>query len=208
MFKSVKGILFLFLLITAAVCSFVSCKEEKDPLIGKWEANIPHNVFASASDASSELYMEYADFSKVYKRQVYEFNEDGCYKITVYVDEYIESYKDAVYEGMRLYYENEIKENGLDVTVDELFESKGITRDSITLDEKSLNRLEKERHSEGKYTVSEGKLYRSSSMEYDVDRSIYIEYEIEKDTLTFKKQIGGNELQAAKLFPLSFKNIS
>ena len=203
--KFIKIAVFV-LVITALICC-ASCDNKQNEIVGKWETKIPHTVLAANSRKGNEPYMAYVNFENVYKRQVYEFDEDGVYKMTVYVDEYIELYKDAVYEGISQYYQNQIENNNLDCTVEELFEKDGITKDSITLDDKALESLQKEKYSEGNYQIRQGRLYRSASKEYDVDKSIYMEYEIINGNLVFKNQVGGNVVAGSTLFPLLFKKI-
>ena len=203
--NSVKIVVFLIALTALLLCS--SCEKDANEIVGKWETKIPHTVLAANWDKGKEPYMDYVNFENVYKRQVYEFDEDGVYKMTVYVDEYIDLYKEAVYEGIRQYYLSEIQANNLESTVEELFERDGITKESITLDDKAMERLQKEKYSEGNYLISQGRLYRSASKEYDVDESIYMEYEITNGNLVFKNQIGGNVVAFSTLFPLLFKKI-
>lgn len=203
--KFIKIAVFV-LVITALICC-ASCDNNVNEIVGKWETKIPHTVLAANQDKGNEPYMDYVNFENVYKRQVYEFDEDGVYKMTVYVDEYIDLYKEAVYEGIRQYYISEIQTNNLDSTVEELFERDGITKESITLDDKAMERLQKEKYSEGNYLIGQGRLYRSASKEYDVDESIYMEYEITNGNLVFKNQIGGNVVAFSTLFPLLFKKI-
>ena len=203
--KFIKIAVFV-LVITALICC-ASCDNKANEIVGKWETKIPHTVLSANSSKGSEPYMEYVNFENVYKRQVYEFCEDGIYKMTVYVDEYIELYKDAVYEGISKYYQNQIQINNLECTVEELFKKDGITKDSITLDDKAMESLQKEKYSEGNYQISQGRLYRSASKEYDVDKSIYMEYEIINGNLVFKNQVGGNVVASSTLFPLLFKKI-
>lgn len=203
--KKIKILAFLIAITALFCCS--SCEKDANEIVGKWETKIPHTVLAANSDKGNEPYMAYVNFENVYKRQVYEFDEDGVYKMTVYVDEYIELYKEAVYEGIKQYYLSEIQANNLESSVEELFERDGITKDSITLDDKAMERLQKEKYSEGNYLISQGRLYRSASKEYDVDRSIYMEYEITNGNLVFKNQVGGNVVASSTLFPLLFKKI-
>ena len=203
--KFIKIIAFVIVLTALFCCS--SCEKDENEIVGKWETKIPHTVLAANSSKGNEPYMSFVNFENVYKRQVYEFDEDGIYKMTVYVDEYIELYKEAVYEGIRQYYLSEIQANNLESSVEELFERDGITKDSITLDDKAMERLQKEKYSEGNYLISQGRLYRSASKEYDVDKSIYMEYEIINGNLVFKNQVGGNVVAFSTLFPLLFKKI-
>ena len=203
--KNIKFLAFLIAITALLCCS--SCEKDANEIVGKWETKIPHTVLAPSSDEGNKGYMSFVNFENVYKRQVYEFDENGIYKMTVYIDEYIELYKDAVYEGIKQYYLNEIQTNNLECSVEELFERDGITKESITLDEKAMERLQKEKYSEGNYLISQGRLYRSASKEYDVDRSIYMEYEVRNGNLVFKNQIGGNVVSSSTLFPLLFKKI-
>ncbi|MBE6719006.1 MAG: hypothetical protein E7574_07120 [Ruminococcaceae bacterium] len=197
-----KSILCVFVFSFVLLC-LISCGEKNNEIIGTWETKIPHTKLSSGSTHDDREYMKYVDFDNVYKRQVYEFDDKGFYKKTVYVDEYIEDYKNAVFDGIKLYYAEMIAKNNLDITVEEALEADKITKDSI-IDSASIKKLKKEEKAEGKYKVEEGNLYLSAAREYEVDESIYITYSITETELVFKKQVGGDVLDAAKFFPLAF----
>lgn len=204
--NTIKKRISLLIAVFMITSILISCAKEPDEIVGVWETKIQHTDLTSGSTHDDREYMKYVDFSNVYKRQVFEFDEKGFYKKTVYVDEYIEDYKEAVFAGIKLYYAEVIAKNNLDVTVEEALEADNISKDSI-IDSESVKKLKKEAETEGKYRVMDGNLYLSAAKEYEVDQSIYITYSINQDQLVFKKQVGGDVLDAAKFFPLTFEKV-
>ncbi len=198
--KIVTALVFAVLLLGVSGC------EEKDPIIGKWEALISHQVLNPDDTATKIGVWNYISFEDVFKVQSYEFTEDGYYSLVSDNEKYINDYKSAIENGLRLYYENIIKTNNLKVTVEEAMQIDGASVD-VLIDKESVERLKENTRIEGKYETEDGKLYLSSDREKEVNPDCYIEYEImENGNIRLIKQYGIGEGEV-DYYPLELKGV-
>ncbi len=204
-----KKIIALLLTILISAFCLAGCMEKSiDPIVGKWETNIPHTALMGVSENSTEGLYQYVNYDNVYKTFTYEFSADGYYTETTDIESYISAYKTAIEEALYKYYEAMILESGLTITVEEALEKDGVTVDSF-IDQSSLEALRSEDTvREGKYKAEDGKLYLSSGREYEVDEAVYSEYTLSTDKLTLINQVGiGSDETTLSVFPLEFTRI-
>lgn len=198
LFKAVS-----LLVLSVILLSFTGCKE-KDPIIGRWVASISHEALNPDDTAAKIGVWNYISFDNVYKKQTYEFTEDGYYTLVSDNEQYIADYTKAIDTGLRLYYETIIKDNNLKITVEEAMAIDEVTVDDL-IDKKSVEALKENTKIEGKYKTEEGKLYISSDREKEVNPDYYIEYEItENGNIRFIKQ-QGEGAESFSYYPLELK---
>lgn len=175
---------------------------DAEKMVGTWSTEI--NI-SSVIEESLELYEEYFDFSDLVVVMTMTFNEDGTYSsgITeedaqVLVDDVMSEIESNIVKLL----EDQIADQGLSMTVDEMLAFAGMTLDDFTTaiteafeQQDLVGVLVEQSASEGKYDAKDGKLYLSAGLDYEVDESMYDTYELDGDTLTLLENVGGEEAE-------------
>ena len=175
---------------------------DAEKMVGTWSTEI--NI-SSVIEESLELYEEYFDFSDLVVVMTMTFNEDGTYSsgITeedaqVLVDDVMSEIESNIVKLL----EDQIADQGLSITVDEMLAFAGMTLDDFTTaiteafeQQDLVGVLVEQSASEGKYDAKDGKLYLSAGLDYEVDESMYDTYELDGDTLTLLENVGGEEAE-------------
>jgi len=94
-------------------------------------------------------------------------------------------------DAINAYYADQIALRNLDITVEEAWELDGISAETL-VDADTIRTVLSGLSCSGNYAVGDGKLYLSAGAEYRVDTSVYTEFTLEGDTLTFISAVGGS----------------
>ncbi len=162
---------------------------------GKWEiqldmARAMQKSIESADSEDGEEIMKFCDFKDLPIKMVMEFKEDGTYASTVdeaSLEATLEKISDIIIAGLEAYFADQIKQAGLNMTVEQLLQMSGTSLDVLAEEfdkeiKKALDEEKLEMNSVGTYKVEDGKLYTSDDLETEIDMSEYMTYEIVDDT--------------------------
>lgn len=200
-------------LVLLMIFSFAGCGE-KDKFVGTWrtEMNMADALNEEfGKDPEMGEYMKVTDFTIVMD---YTFNSDGTYKITTDKDSIakaVENIKNDFTRGISAYFEDEIKRQELDISVEELLAYNNTTLEKFVEDsmaEMDIDRMANDIDNEGNYKVKDGKLFLSDGLEYNVDEAVYEVYEFDGEDIKILESVGGdseNEEALAKLYPFTLK---
>lgn len=203
------------LLVLTVLCALLAgCGENTAAkLEGTWSTSIEMKEYFNEGLEGSGLedYLAVDTFPVMVN---YTFKSDGTYAVTVdttALEDILESVKGSLREGMYRYAQDMIDEEGMDVSVEELFEFIGLDLDAMIEEisnEISVDEMEKSMSSEGNYKVRGDKLHLSDSLEHLVDPEVYDLYELEGDVLTIRDHVGGEvSEQVDALYPIVLKKV-
>ncbi len=174
--------------------STVEKLSDEEVFVGDWTAeydvaDMINDEFAG-EDEEMAKYLKISEFALTFN---FEFDDEGIYTMEVDQDAFedtLDSFKKDLEEGMRKYFEALLEEQGLDMSVDELLETQGMSFDDMldemfaddTIDELFSEYTEME--TEGQYKVDDGMLYTSDDVDDKPDEDEGEEYEIvDNDTI-------------------------
>lgn len=204
--RSLALILALTLVLAFALTGCGGNKD-REALVGTWAGTLELADYINQELAGSgmEDYLSLDTFPMVLQ---YTFNSDGTYSAGVdegELDKAMEGMKTEMKDGLTKYAEDMIAEQGLDLSVDELFQFMGTSLDDLleqSFAEMDMSELVDEMASEGNFEAKEGKLFLSAGKEYKVDPEIYDTYTLEGDTLTLTESFGGDD-SMNDLYPIT-----
>lgn len=210
--KKLSVILCLVIVIALAL---TGCGGEKSKFIGKWEADIDMIDYVKKGFATQKDMAEYIELDSFKIAFVMEFDKDGTYK--QYVDEdavedMLKTAKAEIKSGMIKYFEDYLKDKGINMTVDELLKASNTDLDK-TLDDsfgdKFIDSLAEKLEGEGNFVVKDGKLFLSDGVDYAIEEDKYQTYEIEGSTLKILDEFGfeDSDDDEDSLYPLTFKKV-
>lgn len=205
----------LSLAVVSVMLVLLTACGEQDKFIGSWEAevNMAEYIMKSMVEEDAEVaeYFDIEDFTLVLQMT---FNSDGTYTKGIDMEATKEAFAGLQKDfknGVTKYLEDEIKSNGLDISVEDVLEASGTTLDEMVEESfgtSVLDELAEEMKSGGNFEVKEGKLYLSDGEENTIDENVYETYEISKDELKLLESIGSeDEDDVEELYPLIFKRV-
>ena len=204
----ILSMMMIFTMVILAGCS--GSKEEQ--IIGSWETTIDATEIMKQAVSDKEM-SEYIDFGECSLKMVYTFNEDGTYKAApdeAATKEIFSNIKETYIAGITKYFEDQIAESSLSISVDELMAESGTSIDELAekaLGDEAVKKIIDSSTVEGKYEVKDGKLYTAESMDADIDENKYETYELSKDELKILDSTGDNNGENGIDYPIIFNRI-
>lgn len=204
----ILSMIMIFAMVILAGCS--GSKEEQ--IIGSWETTIDATEIMKQAVSDKEM-SEYIDFGECSLKMVYTFNEDGTYKAApdeAATKEIFSNIKETYIAGITKYFEDQIAESSLSISVDELMAESGTSIDELAekaLGDEAVKKIIDSSTVEGKYEVKDGKLYTTESMDEDIDENKYETYEMSKDELKILESIGDDNGENGIDYPIIFNRI-
>lgn len=204
----ILSMIMIFTMVILAGCS--GSKEEQ--IIGSWETTIDATEIMKQAVSDKEM-SEYIDFGECSLKMVYTFNEDGTYKAApdeAATKEIFSNIKETYIAGITKYFEVQIAESSLSISVDELMAESGTSIDELAekaLGDEAVKKIIDSSTVEGKYEVKDGKLYTTESMDEDIDENKYETYELSKDELKILESIGDDNGENGIDYPIIFNRI-
>lgn len=176
----VLGGMFLFVVIVGILSEITAGEKEK--FYGTWVAEVDCsdllNESLSQDDEELAEYITVEDFTM---NLVLTFSEDDTYDWEIdedSVEKSVEKLKSDMADGMTRYFEDMLKDEGIDMSVDEMLESLGVSMDeylSEMIDTDTIMAAYEDQ--EGKFDAEKGKLYMSAGLDFQPDYDVYEEYE-------------------------------
>lgn len=210
--KMIAAVLALIMMLALVGCGSDSME---DDLVGTWEAEMDISSFTNDMMASLGMGVEeYFDFDDFAVTMILTFEDDGTFTAEIDEDsaaDAVDALMVTVEDGMIKMLEAQIKEYGLDMTVDEMLEASGMSLDDLLsqIDAGELVEQMTGESSEGEYTVEDDKLY---MYEGKMDEDEYTVIELDGDTLTMKEYVGeqgeAGQMFTDEMFPLSFERVN
>ena len=209
-----KKILALTLSLILAVALLAGCGggsgSADKGIAGDWAANVDMTQYLNDLLSADEEIGSYLTLDNFSIKLLATFNEDGTYSMKgdpESAQAAMDGLKEQLKTAMYSYLEAMIKENEMDVTVDELLEQAGTTMDDLMTEmdaSYSADDLVGDLNMEGKYIFEDGKLALSQSPDQDADINQYENAELKGDTLTLTSddENGGD---FAGLYPIVFE---
>jgi len=219
--KTFKGIISILLVLIIAFCC-VGCADEKK-LVGKWETTQDWSdilIETLGLDTENDEVMKFVEIDDFEVLYIMEFSSNNTYKS--YIDKAsmkkaFDNLKQDMRDGLTKYFQNNITENGYDLTVDEYLALAETSLDEIIdpiVTDKAAENAAAEADNEGNFKAKDGKLYLSSGLQYETDEKIYCTYEVTDNSLKLIKQYGDKEdydqvAQSfdSKMYPMTFKKV-
>ncbi len=215
--KTGKG-LALLLALLLVLASLAGCgANDNAKFVGVWNTSLEFAPLFNQMFAGDEDMPELDEYIKVDSfpiGMVFTFNEDGTYSIKgdeAVITESMKSLRDTVTNGLRKCLEDMIKEQGVNISLDELFAQQGTTLDDMTkdiLNENEISNVASAMEGSGKYNAADGKLYQSESTDADPDADDgYMLYEFKEDgTIQLDLPADGDvDEDERALFPIVLK---
>ncbi len=179
-----------------------------DSLEGTWRANLDMTDMFNEQMAAGGM-GEFMNISEFGITMVMEFKSDGTYSLSADEDALassMEGLKEELKSSATAYLENMLKEQGLDMSVEDALAASGMSLDDMLnqiFSEESMNELTAGMKSEGQYKAEDGKLYTSDSVD-EAPGDSYESYTLDGDTLTL--DAGDSEVPSGleDLLPLVF----
>ncbi len=185
---------FLALVLSAVLLVGVlaACGGDKaasgDGLEGTWRTEIDMAEMINEQMAASGMgeFVNISDFSLA---MVMEIKGDGTYAMTVDKDALtssMEGVKEDLKSGVTAYMENMLKEQGVDMSVEDALAASGMSLDDMVdqaFSEETMDEMTSGLHIEGQYKAEDGKFYTSGSVD-EAPGDNYESYTLDGDTLT------------------------
>ena len=198
--KKQGKILVLLLSVLFILTAFSACgsgKKDAEKFVGTWKAEISMDETLNKEAAGDDM-GKYMKFEGCSIAVFYTFDADGTYSVKVdreTVEDCLTRIYEAFGKGATEYLEEEVKNLGLDITLDDFLSFSGVTMDEL-LDgamEAMAEVIEeniREFEITGKWEAENGKLYSTESVDEKIDKSEYDLYELNGDEL---KILGGED---------------
>ncbi len=159
-----------------------------DGLEGTWRTEIDMADMINEQLAAGGMgeFVNISDFSIT---MVMEIKGDGTYAMTVDKDALngsLEGVKEDMKSGVTAYMENMIKEQGLDISVEDAMAASGMSLDDMVdqaFSEETVDQMTANLKVEGQYKAEDGKFYTSGSVD-EAPSDNYESYTLDGDTLT------------------------
>lgn len=124
-------------------------------------------------------------------------------------DVLMESLLTQMEEGLKLYFEDMLKAEGINMSIDEFLAAMGISISDLlkeSLPDNLMTEMLTELERSGKFAVDDGKIFLSESLDSEVDKSIYEIYTIEGNTLTIDAGTALSE-DELNIYPMVFQKV-
>lgn len=190
-------IILALILVATMLFTLAGCgAKDSDQFLGSWEATIDlaDSIQEGLTAANAEM-AEYIKISKLEVRAIFTFKEDGTFEITAdkdFLTQSMESAKADMKAGLEKMYQDMLKENNYDMTVDEFLDSQGITLDALcdeALGEETVNSVIADMATQGNFVAKDGKLFMSAGLNYAIDEKSYEVYEISDNQLKLTSHV-------------------
>lgn len=209
--KKILSLALSALLLVALLAGCGGGTAEKG-IAGSWAADVDMTEYLNAALSAEEDLGKYLTLDSFTIKLLADFNEDGTYSMKGDPDSAkaaMDGLKEQTKAAVTAYMEDMIKEQGLDMSLDELLEASGMSMDDLVdqMDQAySTEDLLGDLTMEGKYLYEEGKLALSDSLDEEADLSTYEAVELDGDTLTLT---GGDDADSdfAGLYPVVFERV-
>lgn len=198
--KRITGILSVLVVLGMLVTLSACGASEEGKLVGRWKTtmNMAELVNAGILAGGDEEMAEYLHVDDFGLNLQYTFNKDGTYVVAVdraAAETAFESMRAKLKDGMIAYLEAMLAEEGLDMSLDELFEFAGFTLDDLleeAVGDALLDQLIEVWETGGKWAAEGGKLYMTYDANAEIDKNVYDTYELSGNTLTLLEPVGGS----------------
>lgn len=203
-------VLALALSVLLAGCGDKKAGGDGDKLAGTWNCTLELADYLN-EEFDGEDMGEYLHLDTFPVTLSFTFKDDATYACAVDSDAFaqaVDGVKSAVKDGVTRYAEDMIAAEGVEVSVEELFEMMGTSLDDMvesSFSEEDLADITDEYTFEGKYTAQDGKLCLSDGLEYEVDPASYFSYTLTDTTLTLESATGytADEDVFGNLYPVT-----
>lgn len=200
--KKLISVLLALAMILSMAAMMTACGDDsgdgegKVTIEGNWQAEVDF-LDMMMDQLGDEGLAEHIKMDKFSMVLIYEFKEDGTYEASVdknALEDTLEDFVDAVYEGSLKYLEEALEEQGL--TLEEYLDATGTTKEELK--ENIAGGLTTEALTEGmnvkgNYKLKDGKLYFTEDEDEKVsDETQYYTVKLTKDTLTLEAYEGDN----------------
>lgn len=187
-------------LVIVMLAGLTSCASERNRLLGSWTGTMSlADSFNSLLSAQNE---EVADIMKIDKfdlKVTYSFNAGGTYSVDIDNDslvQAVEGLKENMKNSLRGYFDQEIKNQGLEISVDEMLELSGMSIDELV--DQSMEALNTDDMAgmfveSGNFSVEDGKLITNSGGAEEI-----VTYELDGSELKITGSVSAGNSEAAE----------
>lgn len=205
------SVLLSVILMFALLAALSGCGAQKK-LVGTWEASVDMTDMINQMIAQDEDMAKHMKISKLAFFLQFTFNDDGTYRSTIdekALNTAVETLKKDLKAGCAGYFEEIIADLGVEMTVDQFLASSGYSLDEIVdgiIGDEMVESWKKELNQAGKYEVKDGKLFLSEGKNAEIDKDVYLTYELSGDELKIVSSSNGDD-GMEDLLPLVFQKI-
>lgn len=181
-------------LLLSLSCSLSACKNDTDDITGSWVAAIDYaeaiNAGISSVDGAA-LMKDYFQVDHFILTTTFTFMENGTYRITYDEDSIanaVQDMKQDLKNGFNRYLADQIRLQGLQMTVAEYLAAQRLSLDSLinsiftkqVTDDLLSSIAEK---TTGNYLVKDGKIFLTNDIDQEISEDSYDNYELRDNTL-------------------------
>ena len=181
-------------LLLSLSCSLSACKNDTDDITGSWVAAIDYaeaiNAGISSVDGAA-LMKDYFQVDHFILTTTFTFMENGTYRITYDEDSIanaVQDMKKDLKNGFNRYLADQIRLQGLQMTVAEYLAAQHLSLDSLinsiftkqVTDDLLSSIAEK---TTGNYLVKDGKIFLTNDINQEISEDSYDNYELRDNTL-------------------------
>ena len=181
--------------VFSLMCVLSGCqKNDQELIVGSWTYEIEgaENFNEGMEKGMGEELVKYFKVDSIKFRMIVTYKEDGTYSMEVdenFVPELIDKMEKVVRSGLEKYFEDAIRQAGMDLSVDEFLELSGTSLDAAMeemFSEENVDELIKifTTKQVGKYKLENGKIYWTTEENEEFDEESYDTYKLEGDALT------------------------
>lgn len=211
--KNIRKSMSLMLCLSLMCALLLACSgcgnKEKDALVGTWETTLDMtdmiNDELKASMGNDQEMMSYFKIDEFGIKAILTFGSDDTYKLSVdekALEKSLDNVISIFRDGLQNYFEDAMKGQGIDMTVDELLQASGMgTLDSLleeALDRDDLMSSMGDMESSGKFEIKNGALYMT-----DDDGTSTESYKLDGNKLTFTGE-DSKDSDLEDFYPLVF----
>lgn len=200
--------LLLVLVLCLSLCACGS--SDKDKLVGSWSATLDVADMVNESISSADATMgEYVKVDSMEIKFDLVFNKDDTCAMSVDEDHLkaqLEDALDVMMDGTLAYMEAMFAQQGLEMPIEEILQLAGVTEEDLRNElaaSMDVSEMFEDVNFEGNFKAEGGKLYMSTSLDEEVDETVYETYKLDGDKLTIDTGNG----EDIEFFPLTFERV-
>ena len=213
--KMASILLAALMLLMLFGCSKSGASDQKK-FEGTWKATVSLTDLANesiqqSSGIDSQTFSKYFKVSKFELVLVFTFRDDGTYSLSVdeaQLNQNNKAFMDEIKAGMIKFFEDNLAEQGIDMSVDEFVEAQaGMSLDEYfdqTFPASIFDGMADSFSATGKWKAEDGKLYLSQSTSADIDTNDYDLYEFTSSS-EIKLSLPAGESDGMGVYPLVLK---